>query len=58
MVSWLFEHGNYRRFSNSVLIRLPDDIERSSIELMLQLLLDGHEALRSILVDTADGPGW
>ncbi|ASL14400.1 amino acid adenylation domain-containing protein [Mycobacterium intracellulare subsp. chimaera] len=56
MVSWLFEHGNYRRFSNSVLIRLPDDIERSSIELMLQLLLDGHEALRSILVDTADGP--
>lgn len=56
MVSWLFEHGNYRRFSNSVLIRLPDDVDRSSIELMLQLLLDGHEALRSILVDTADGP--
>lgn len=56
MVSWLFEHGNYRRFSNSVLIRLPDDIERSSIELMLQLVLDGHEVLRSILVDTADGP--
>lgn len=56
MVSWLFEHGNYRRFSNSVLIRLPGEVERSSIELMLQLLLDGHEALRSILTDTAGGP--
>ncbi|WP_165827686.1 non-ribosomal peptide synthetase [Mycolicibacterium sp. GF69] len=56
MMSWLFEHGNYRRFSNSVLIRLPDDVERSSIEVMLQLLLDGHESLRAILMETTEGP--
>ena len=56
MVSWLFEHGNYRRFTHTVLLRLPSDIDRSSIELMLELLLDRHDTLRSILVDTPAGP--
>ena len=56
MVSWLYEHGNYRRFTHTVLLRLPSDIDRSSVELMLQLLLDGHDTLRSILVDTPAGP--
>ena len=56
MVSWLTEHGNYRRFTHTVLLRLPSDIDRSSIELVLQVLLDGHDTLRSILVDTAAGP--
>lgn len=56
MVSWLLEHGNYRRFAHSIALRLPADIDRASIELMLQLLLDGHETLRSILVDTDAGP--
>ncbi|CAM4380442.1 Surfactin synthase subunit 2 [Mycobacterium basiliense] len=56
MVSWLFEHGNFRRFTHTVLLRLPSDIDSSSIELMLQLLLDGHDTLRSILTDTDEGP--
>ncbi|WP_231995968.1 non-ribosomal peptide synthetase [Mycobacterium sp. 852002-51163_SCH5372311] len=56
MVSWLFEYGNFRRFTHTVLLRLPAQIDRSSIELMLQLLLDGHDTLRSILTDTARGP--
>ncbi|MCV7147070.1 non-ribosomal peptide synthetase [Mycobacterium riyadhense] len=56
MVSWLYEHGNFRRFTHTVLLRLPPGIERSSIELMLQLLLDGHDTLRSILIDTPAGP--
>jgi mycobactin peptide synthetase MbtF len=56
MVSWLYEHGNYRRFTNSVLLRLPAEIDRSSIELILQTLLDGHDTLRSIVADTPDGP--
>jgi mycobactin peptide synthetase MbtF len=56
MVSWLYEYGNYRRFTHTVLLRLPAEIDRSSIELMLQLLLDGHDTLRSILVETPDGP--
>jgi mycobactin peptide synthetase MbtF len=56
IVSWLYEYGNYRRFANTVLLRLPAEIDRSSIELMLQMLLDGHDTLRSMLADTAEGP--
>ncbi|ORW09559.1 non-ribosomal peptide synthetase [Mycobacterium kyorinense] len=56
MVSWLHEYGNYRRFTHTVLLRLPADIEESSIRSMLQLLLDGHDTLRSILHDTPEGP--
>ena len=56
MVSWLNEYGNYRRFTNTVVLQLPCDIERSSIELMLQMLLDGHETLRSTLVEAPTGP--
>lgn len=56
IVSCLYEYGNYRRFTNTILLRLPCDIERCSIELVLQVLLDGHDTLRSILADTPDGP--
>ncbi|CAM2928873.1 non-ribosomal peptide synthetase [Mycobacterium intermedium] len=56
IVSWLYEYGNYRRFTHMILLRLPAEIDRPTIEVMLQLLLDGHDMLRSILVDTADGP--
>ncbi len=56
MVSWLCERGNYRRFTHNVLLRLPSDVDRASIATMLQLLLDGHDALRSILTDTPGGP--
>jgi mycobactin peptide synthetase MbtF len=56
IVSWLHEYGNYRRFTNSVLLQLPAEIDRSSIELILQMLLDGHDTLRSILADTPEGP--
>ncbi|OBK21741.1 non-ribosomal peptide synthetase [Mycobacterium asiaticum] len=56
MVSWLYEHGNFRRFTHTVLLRLPTGIDRPAIESMLQLLLDGHDTLRSILIDTSAGP--
>ena len=56
MVSWLYEYGNYRRFTHTVLLRLPSRIDCAAIELMLQLLLDGHDTLRSILTETPDGP--
>ncbi|HET9876761.1 MAG TPA: condensation domain-containing protein, partial [Mycobacterium sp.] len=55
MVSWLYEYGNYRRFTNSMLLRLPDEIDRPSIQAMLQLLLDGHDTLRSMVADGVDG---
>ena len=56
MVCWLNEYGNYRRFTHTVFLRLPADIDRVAIESLLQLLLDGHDALRSVLVDTPAGP--
>jgi mycobactin peptide synthetase MbtF len=56
MVSWLYEYGNYRRFTHTVLLGLPIGIDRPAIELVLQLLLDGHDTLRSILTDTPEGP--
>jgi mycobactin peptide synthetase MbtF len=56
MVSWLYEYGNYRRFTHTVLLGLPSGIDRPAIELMLQMLLDGHDTLRSILTDNPEGP--
>jgi mycobactin peptide synthetase MbtF len=60
MVSWLYEYGNYRRFTHTVLLGLPSEtesvIDRPAIELILQMLLDGHDTLRSILTDTPEGP--
>lgn len=56
IVSWLFEYGHYRRFTNTLLLRLPRDIDLPALQQTLQALLDGHPALRSTLVDTADGP--
>ena len=56
MVSWLYEYGNYRRFTHTVLLGLPSEIDCPAIELMLQMLLDGHDTLRSILTDTPEGP--
>ncbi|MGO9355021.1 MAG: amino acid adenylation domain-containing protein [Mycobacterium sp.] len=60
MVSWLYEYGNYRRFTHTVLLGLPSEtesvIDRPAIESILQVLLDGHDTLRSILTDTPEGP--
>lgn len=56
IVSWLFEYENYRRFSNTTLLRLPDEIDRPAIELILQMLVDGHDTLRAVLADPVDGP--
>lgn len=55
IVTWVNEYGNNRRFTNTVLLRLPAGIDRPTIEQLLQLVLDGHESLRSILTDTPDG---
>lgn len=55
VVSWMYESEVYRRLSLSVLVRLPEGIDRPGIEQMLQLLLDGFTMLRSTLVDTPDG---
>ncbi|OHT87063.1 non-ribosomal peptide synthetase [Mycobacteroides saopaulense] len=56
VVSWMYESEVYRRLSLSVLVRLPERIDRPRIERMIQLLIDGFTMLRSTLVDTPDGP--
>ncbi|MQY24927.1 Linear gramicidin synthase subunit B [Nocardia sp. RB56] len=56
IVSWLHEYGNFRRFTQTVLVRLPTDITDARIAAVLQALLDNHAALRSRLVTTEAGP--
>ncbi|WP_378737103.1 amino acid adenylation domain-containing protein [Nocardia brasiliensis] len=56
VVSWMYEYGNFRRFTQTALVRLPTGIRRAAVESVLQALLDGHDTLRSLLTDTADGP--
>ncbi|MGW4353474.1 amino acid adenylation domain-containing protein [Nocardia sp. NPDC004582] len=56
VVSWMYEYGAYRRFTQTALLRLPVGIDRPAIEAALQGVLDGYDTLRSSLTDTEDGP--
>jgi mycobactin peptide synthetase MbtF len=51
IVSWMYETRNFRRFTQNVLISLPDDITDDRLEAALQVLLDRHDMLRSVLVE-------
>ncbi|TCJ94308.1 non-ribosomal peptide synthetase [Nocardia alba] len=56
VVSWMYEYGNYRRFTQAALLRLPSGIDRAALASTLQALLDTHDTLRAVLTDTPDGP--
>ncbi|MGY0503204.1 amino acid adenylation domain-containing protein [Nocardia sp. FBN12] len=56
VVSWMYEYGNYRRFTQAALLRLPAGIDRAALESTIQSLLDAHDTLRAVLTDTTDGP--
>ncbi|MBB2992299.1 mycobactin peptide synthetase MbtF [Mycolicibacterium iranicum] len=49
IMEWMYEHGNFRRFTQNVLIALPPDITEARLESVLQVLLDRHDMLRSVL---------
>ncbi len=56
IVSWTYAHGNYRRFTQNMLLGVPEDISRADLDAVLQAVLDGHDVLRSVLEETAEGP--
>jgi mycobactin peptide synthetase MbtF len=56
IVSWMFEHGNYRRFTQNMLLSVPAEITRDELEAVLQTMLDGHDVLRSQVTHTPEGP--
>ncbi|WP_067833513.1 non-ribosomal peptide synthetase [Nocardia lijiangensis] len=55
ILSWMHEHGNYRRLALNTLLELPADIDGPRLEAVLQSLLDGHDMLRARFVETAAG---
>ncbi|NNH71823.1 amino acid adenylation domain-containing protein [Nocardia uniformis] len=56
VVSWMYEYGSYRRFTQTALLRLPANIQGAHLESALQTILDGYDTLRARLCDTPDGP--
>ncbi|WP_051407461.1 non-ribosomal peptide synthetase [Nocardia sp. CNY236] len=55
ILSWMHEHGGYRRLALSTVLELPANVDRRSLEAVLQALLDGHPMLRARFVETATG---
>lgn len=55
IVSWMYEAGQFRRFTQNVLIALPAGVSAERLEQALQALLDRHDMLRAVLVDDAGG---
>ncbi|MDC9014269.1 condensation domain-containing protein [Mycobacterium marinum] len=54
IVSWMYEYGRFRRFTQSVWITLPPNIVAGELEAVLQVVLDRHDILRSNL-EVVDG---
>lgn len=55
IMSWMFEAGGFRRFTQNLLIALPPTMSAERLEEVLQALLDRHDMLRSVLVTDHDG---
>ncbi|MBL1077228.1 amino acid adenylation domain-containing protein [Nocardia sp. 2] len=55
ILSWMHEHGGYRRLSLSTLLELPAGVDQPRLTAVLQALLDGHDLLRAKFVETATG---
>lgn len=51
IMAWLYEYGNFRRFTQNVLVALPADMGGDRLDAILQALLDRHDMLRSVLDD-------
>ncbi|UXA11689.1 amino acid adenylation domain-containing protein [Mycobacterium sp. SMC-8] len=49
IMSWMYEYGNFRRFTQNVLVSLPADLPGQRLEQIVQALLDRHDMLRAVL---------
>ncbi|MFD5180208.1 amino acid adenylation domain-containing protein [Nocardia sp. NPDC058379] len=59
IVRAMVEHGDpWGRYSQAVLIGLPDGIDRAALATAVQALLDHHDLLRSTLRGTSEGWEW
>lgn len=47
VVEWMYEGGDWRRFTQTVLFRLPDGVADVAVTAVLQALVDGHDMLRA-----------
>lgn len=47
VVDWMYEGGHWRRFTQTVLFRLPVGASDAVVVEVLQALVDGHDMLRS-----------
>lgn len=53
VMSWMYEAGGFRRFTQNLLIALPPAMSPERLEDVLQALLDRHDMLRSVLATDA-----
>lgn len=54
--AWMFRYGSFRRACHTMALTLPPGVSDADLALVLQAVLDGHDMLRSRLVETSDGP--
>ena len=47
VVEWMYEGGDWRRFTQTVLFRLPDGVADAAVVTTLQALVDAHDMLRA-----------
>ncbi|WP_442972089.1 amino acid adenylation domain-containing protein, partial [Rhodococcus sp. T7] len=59
VVHWMTElGGDFHRFSQSILLTLPPQVDRERLTRTLEALVDRHDALRSILRPDKSRTGW
>nr|MDX8322225.1 condensation domain-containing protein [Agrobacterium sp. rho-8.1] len=59
VIHWMLErHGPINIFNQSMIITVPDNVDRSSAVLALQKIFDHHDILRSRLVASPNSLGW
>nr|WP_197380063.1 non-ribosomal peptide synthetase [Mycolicibacterium mengxianglii] len=49
IVSWMYDAGGFRRFTQNLLIAVPPELSAEHLEKVLQALLDRHDMLRAVL---------